>query len=49
MEKRKNRRRCKNGETENEIKGLQKQIKSNRTMEKESENSLKNSKNKGRR
>jgi hypothetical protein len=49
MEKRKNRRWCKNRETENEIKGLEKQTKSNRTVEKESEKSLKNGKNKGRR
>jgi hypothetical protein len=49
MEQRKNRRRCKNGETEDEIKGLQKQIKSSRTTEKESEKLLKNGKERGRR
>jgi hypothetical protein len=49
MEQRKSRRRCKNEDNEYEIKGLEKQIKSSRTTEKESEKSLKNCKKKGRR
>jgi hypothetical protein len=49
MEQRKNRRRCKNKDTEYEIKNLEKQMKNSQTTEKEIEKSLKNYKNKGRR
>ena len=47
MEQRKNRRRCKNGETEDEIKGLEKHIKISRKTQKESEKILKKGKNVG--